>query len=187
MTRKWQPTQRHLDTISELYSKGAPQHMIAGAVGLSPSEFSRKKHEYPQIEQALIKGLEVKADHLRRAHEILWERIEDGSNGMLCFYLKTQADYCEDGSEKIEREVRARLEQQREQIEREIGTKLRADADRYFNSLLEGFYNRAEKELEPDAYDQVIDLFPSVAEWVSQNSREDEQEAPQGTPDAEQP
>lgn len=184
--KNWTPTQRHLDTITQLYSLGISERTIAGACGVAHTTFSTKKQEFPEITEALNKGLEIKAERSIRAVELLWERIEGGSNGLLCFWLKTQEDWCEDGSEKIEREVRARLDQQREQIEREIGTKLRADADRLFSAMLDQFYARCAKELSEKEYDRIVDLFPTAVTWA-ENRAADQREASPETPDAQQP
>lgn len=168
--KPWKPSQEHLGLITDLYSKGVPERVIAGTVGLSPSNFSSKKNEFPELQEALNKGLALKAQRIIEASDLLWERILGGSNGMLCFWLKCQADWSEDGAEKIAREVHSRVEQQREQIEREIGTKLRADADRQFSAMLDQFFNRCARELTQDEFDRIVDLFPTSIAWAEARS-----------------
>lgn len=99
-SNKWIPSPEILQKIEEQAKQGITEANIARNVGISPSTFSEKKQEFPEIQEAIKKG-SARGEEL--ATGALWRMIQDdkhkGHLTAVIFYLKTRHGWS-DGSKQ---------------------------------------------------------------------------------------
>ena len=88
---KWECTPEILERVADMAAKGVTEASIARNVGLSPTTFSLKKKEFPELEET-IKNAASKGEE--EVVGYLWNIIRDPKNknhfSACLFYLKTK-------------------------------------------------------------------------------------------------
>lgn len=88
---KWECTPEILERVADMAAKGVTEASIARNVGLSPTTFSLKKKEFPELE-TVIKNASAKGEE--EVVGYLWNIIRDPKNknhfSACLFYLKTK-------------------------------------------------------------------------------------------------
>lgn len=92
--KKWVLTPQILEQISDMASRGVTEASIARMIGLSPTAFSTKKKDFPEMEEA------IRQAHAKGETEVvnyLWEIIHDPKHkshfAALQFYLKCKHNW----------------------------------------------------------------------------------------------
>ena len=103
---KWECTPEILERIADLSAKGVTEASIARIVGLTPSTFSAKKKEHPELGDILNKS---RASGEEEVVGYLWNIIRDPKNknhfSACLFYLKTQHMWREVNKEETVKEL----------------------------------------------------------------------------------
>lgn len=84
---KWIPTEDILSKIREYAASYMNQEQIAYCVGIHPDEFARKKHEFPQLDQAIADGRAISAAEIGTA---LRSRLSEGNTQITMFLAKSR-------------------------------------------------------------------------------------------------
>lgn len=99
--KKWVPTPKILEQIKELATKGVTEASIARIVGISPTGFSAKKKEYPEIEEV------IRQAHASGEDEVvgyLWDILRDNKHknhfAAIQFYLKSKHSWGDNGTQE---------------------------------------------------------------------------------------
>lgn len=102
--KKWELTPEILAKIKQLSADGVTEANIARIVGISPTTFSAKKKEYPEIEEA-IKDAQANAEH--EVVGYLWRILRDPNHKnhfpAILFYLKTKHRWRETDHEQVDK------------------------------------------------------------------------------------
>lgn len=97
--KKWVVTKEILDKITKLASQGVTEASIARIIGLSPTAFSTKKKEFPEMEEA-IRQAHAKGEMAVVGY--LWDIIHNPQHknhfAALQFYLKCKHNWGETGT-----------------------------------------------------------------------------------------
>jgi len=92
-TKIWTPTKKELRQIYLLAGYGLNINMIADAMGVSKATFDRRRHDIPEINEALKKG---RADALSEVAQTAYKLAKSGKcPAMTMFILKTQGGWSE--------------------------------------------------------------------------------------------
>ena len=87
MGKKWIPTDKILKDIEQMAMTGLDEQDIAWNLGIHPTSFSHKKHEFPAIEESITRGC---AQGIRRATSSLLEQVDSGHLEATKFFLKNR-------------------------------------------------------------------------------------------------
>lgn len=87
MGKKWIPTEKILKDIEQMAMTGLDEQDIAWNLGIHPTSFSHKKHEFPAIEERITRGC---AQGIRRATSSLLEQVDSGHLEATKFFLKNR-------------------------------------------------------------------------------------------------
>lgn len=102
--KKWVLTPEILATIKRLSAEGVTEANIARIVGISPTTFSAKKKEHPEIEEVIK---EANAHSESEVVGYLWNIIRDPQHRnhfpAILFYLKTKHRWRETDQETNEK------------------------------------------------------------------------------------
>jgi hypothetical protein len=85
MARAWIPTPEILKKVEDLAALGMQQQNIAWCVSVHPNTFCEKKHDYPELDEAIKKG-QARGEEL--VTRMLIKNIELGKEASIFFYLK---------------------------------------------------------------------------------------------------
>ena len=103
---KWECTPEILERVADMAAKGVTEASIARNVGLSPTTFSQKKKEFPQLEET-IKNASSKGEE--EVVGYLWNIIRDPKNknhfSACLFYLKTKHRWRETDQQEPTKEL----------------------------------------------------------------------------------
>ena len=87
MGKKWIPTPEILKDIEQMAMTGLDEQDIAWNLGIHPTSFSTKKHDFPQIEERITRGC---AQGIRRATSSLLKQVDSGNLEATRFFLKNR-------------------------------------------------------------------------------------------------
>jgi len=87
MGKKWIPTEKILKDIEQMAMTGLDEQDIAWNLGIHPTSFSTKKHDFPQIEERITRGC---AQGIRRATSSLLKQVDSGNLEATRFFLKNR-------------------------------------------------------------------------------------------------
>ena len=89
---KWIPTKEILDQVEIYAALGLKKNSIAFSVGLNPSTYSEKQTEFPELNEAFLRG---RAKGVARAAAKLKEMVDDKHFPAIQFFLKSQDNWKE--------------------------------------------------------------------------------------------
>ena len=87
MGKKWIPTDETYQEIERMAALGLNEQDIALNLNVDPATLSRKKEEFNQLEQSIIRG---RAKGIVKVTGHLMEQIEGGNHQATSFYLKNR-------------------------------------------------------------------------------------------------
>ena len=87
MAKKWIPDAKTYQDIERMAALGLNEQDIAHNLNLDPATFSRKKDEFDQLDQHIIRG---RAKGMQKVTGHLMEQIEGGNHQATAFYLKNR-------------------------------------------------------------------------------------------------
>ena len=87
MGKKWIPTEQTYKEIERMAALGLNEQDIALNLDVDPATLSRKKEEFNQLEQSIIRG---RAKGIVKVTGHLMEQIEGGNHQATSFYLKNR-------------------------------------------------------------------------------------------------
>ena len=87
MGKKWIPTEQTYKEIERMAALGLNEQDIALNLNVDPATLSRKKEEFNQLEQSIIRG---RAKGIVKVTGHLMEQIEGGNHQATSFYLKNR-------------------------------------------------------------------------------------------------
>lgn len=87
MGKKWIPTEQTYREIERMAALGLNEQDIALNLNVDPATLSRKKEEFNQLEQSIIRG---RAKGIVKVTGHLMEQIEGGNHQATSFYLKNR-------------------------------------------------------------------------------------------------
>ena len=87
MAKKWIPDAKTYQDIERMAALGLNEQDIAHNLDIDPATFSRKKDEFDQLDQHIIRG---RAKGMQKVTGHLMEQIEGGNHQATAFYLKNR-------------------------------------------------------------------------------------------------
>jgi hypothetical protein len=88
----WAPTPEILKTVEDYAALGVKKEQIAFAINLSPQTYSEKQVQFPEINEAFMRG---RAKGVAFAASKLHKLVEALHYPAIQFYLKAQGDWKE--------------------------------------------------------------------------------------------